>query len=91
MSEIFIARPGSLNPKDILALRKAGIVVVEANHEDVKFIRSTVEVSGGDMLKAALKALSSYAGTTNTGYATAAAMQREEFVKSLTALCEAQK
>lgn len=57
MSEIFIARPGSLRDVDKAALRKAGIVVVEANHEDVKFIRTTMEVDASEMLNCALKAL----------------------------------
>lgn len=91
MSEIFIARPGVLRNQDKAALRKAGIVVVEANHEDVKFIRSTMEVHGDAMLQAAIEALNSQSGTTSGGYATPAAHQREKFMQLLTGLVKAAK
>jgi hypothetical protein len=48
-----------LNQRDKAALRKAGVVCVEAeNPADVKLIEASgSEVSGGDMLFAALKGL----------------------------------
>lgn len=91
MSEIFIARPGVLRDQDKSALRKAGIVVVEANHEDVKFIRATVEVRGDALLHAAMEALNSQPGTSSTGYPTAAAHQREKFMQLFSKLIEASK
>lgn len=58
MAEVFIAPTGELSSRAISDLRKAGIVVVEAEHpERCTFIRSSEVVSGDDMLWAALDAL----------------------------------
>lgn len=81
MSEVFIARPGVLNETDKDGLRVAGILVVEANHEDVKFIRAQTVVSADEMLSAALSALTSQPGID----ATTATRQREKFVQLLAA------
>jgi hypothetical protein len=60
MAEILITKPGALNQRDRKVLRDAGVVVVEAESpSDVKLIAASgAEVSAGNMLFAALKALS---------------------------------
>lgn len=78
MAEIFIARPGCLTEQDKKMLRKAGVVVVEANHEDVKFIRSSAEVDSSDMLKIAMKAMNIRTGSYGND-------QRDAFVRLLNA------
>jgi len=90
MSEIFIARPGVLRDQDKAALRKAGIVVVEANHEDVKFIRAQTEVDGSAMLQAAMEALTSEPSTAGGSISTAS-RQREKFMQLLAHIIKASK
>jgi hypothetical protein len=78
MSEILITKPGALNQRDRALLRKSGVVCIEADSPtDVKLIAASgAEVSAGNMLFAALKALN-----TN-GYTSDA---REAFLKALVA------
>lgn len=57
-TSLFIAKPGTLSAADKKELRKAGIVVIEAaDPADFRFIRAEAEVSGSDMLFAAMEAL----------------------------------
>lgn len=78
MSAILVTKPNALNQRDRSLLRKNGVVVVEAeNPADVKLIAAEgAEVSGNDMLFAALKALSADSYSNNTN---------QVFVKALTA------
>ena len=59
MSEVFLCKKGAISSLAKHDLRKAGIVVVEAvDPADCQFIRATETVSGGEMLVAALTAMS---------------------------------
>lgn len=82
MAEILITKPGALNQRDRAALRKSGVVVVEAdNPSDVKLIdASGSEVSAGSMLFAALQAIQSDKYSENT---------HQVFVRGLVAAMEA--
>lgn len=58
MAEVFICPTGTVSPKSIRELRKAGVVVVETDDPSrCQFIRATEIVSSNDMLWAALSAL----------------------------------
>ena len=58
MAEVFLCKTGALRQRAVRDLRKAGIVVVEADEpKDCQFIRSTEVVSGSAMLVAALTAM----------------------------------
>lgn len=82
MAEILITKPGALNGRDRSTLRKAGVVVVEAESPaDVKLISAAgAEVSAGDMLFAALQAIHSDKYSDNT---------HQVFVRGLVAAMEA--
>ena len=60
MTQILVTKPGVLNLRDRSALRKAGVVVVEAEQpNEVKLISAEGEaLGGGDMLLACLRAIS---------------------------------
>lgn len=57
MSQILVTKPGALNQRDKAALRKAGVVCVEAdNPADVKLISTEgAELGASEMLYAAIK------------------------------------
>ena len=77
MAEIFVCPKGALTKKQIAALDAVGVVVVATDQpEQCRFIRATQEVTGTDMLWAALDALNSgtYSGTE---------AQRTKFSKNL--------
>ena len=59
MTQILVTKPDTLNQRDKAALRRAGVVVIEAdNPSDVKLIQANgAELSGGDMLYAAISAI----------------------------------
>jgi hypothetical protein len=75
MTRILVTRPGVLNQRDRAALRRAGVVTIEAERPaDVKLIEADgAEVSGGDMLFAAMKGLN----------LSGAISERAAFVKAL--------
>ena len=87
MAEILITKPGAPNQRDRSILRKAGVVVIEADSPgDVKLISASgAEVSSGNMLFAALQALQSdkYSENTNQVFiralVTAMEAAREEY------------
>ncbi len=59
MTQILVTKPDVLNQRDKAALRKAGVVVVEADDPSaVKLLQPDApEITGNDMLWAALKGL----------------------------------
>lgn len=58
MAELLIVKPRTLNAVDKAALRKAGVIVVEAaNPDEVRFIRAEQELAAGDLALAAMTAL----------------------------------
>lgn len=64
MAEILIVKPDTLTKADKAALRKVGVVVVEAaNPDDVRFIRAESELAAGDLALAAMKALAKASGS----------------------------
>jgi hypothetical protein len=66
MAEILITKPGVLSAADKAALRKAGIVPITAKEPDeVRFIRAELELDGGDLALAAMKALGHSSGIKN--------------------------
>lgn len=78
MAEVFLCRTGALTARALRDLRKAGIVVVEADEpKDCQFIRSSEVISGSAMLVAALTAIA-----TKREYAKATDV-REIFVGEL--------
>jgi hypothetical protein len=59
VSEIFVCKPGAVSGVDKTALRECGIVVVEMDDPSAfKLVSPTVELNAGDILTAALAALS---------------------------------
>lgn len=60
MAEILVTKPGVLNQRDKSALRKSGVVVVEAdNPTDVKLVSTDRgEITASGMLLACLRAIS---------------------------------
>ncbi len=60
MTQILVTKPGVLNQRDRSALRRAGVVCVEADQPgDVKLISADgPELAGGDLALAALRAIS---------------------------------
>lgn len=83
MAEILIVKPKTLNATDKAALRKAGVVVVEAvNPSEVRFLRAQSELAPSDLALAAMKALD------KCGYANNGA---ETFVKLVSVALEEQK
>lgn len=68
MSEpvILFVKPGAIRADDKAALATAGVIVVEVeNPQDVKLVRAHAELSGGEMLLAAAKAIEA-AGSTGS-------------------------
>lgn len=61
MTQILVTKPGVLNQRDRSALRKAGVVCVEADRpEEVRLIQAEgPALSGDDMLVAVLTAINS--------------------------------
>lgn len=58
MAEVFLCPTGALTRQTVKALRKAGVVVVEAEQpERCQFLRSSEILGSNDLLWAALKAL----------------------------------
>lgn len=58
MAEVFICKKGAVDARGVADLRKAGVIVVQAETpERCTFIRSSEVVSSDDMLWAALSAL----------------------------------
>jgi len=66
-----VTKPDTLNQRDKAALRRAGVVVVEAdNPSDVKLIQANgAELSSGDMLYAAISAIAKDRYTDNVAQA----------------------
>lgn len=59
MAEIFICKPGAIGAEDRTALRDAGVVVIELDDPaEFRLVRAQPELNAGDILKAALQALS---------------------------------
>jgi hypothetical protein len=57
-------KPGTLNAKDKATLRKAGVIVIEHdNPSELRLLRPSSELDGGDLLRAALTALMKRTGT----------------------------
>jgi dihydroxyacid dehydratase/phosphogluconate dehydratase len=68
MSEpsILFVRPKAISQRDKKLLREAGILIVEIDDpKNAKFIRAHSELTGSEMLKAALWAINQ-GGSTNT-------------------------
>jgi hypothetical protein len=85
MADVFLCKTGSIDNRSKAALRKAGVVVVEAeNPDDCRFIKASEVLSGDDMLWAATEALRRNFGYGNTGKA-----QREQFAFNLIGLIDA--
>lgn len=58
MADVFICQTGSLTARSLRDLRKAGVVVAEADDPShCQFVRAGEVVSGDDMLWAALSAM----------------------------------
>lgn len=76
MTQILVTKPGTLNQRDRASLRRAGVVVVEADDlSQVKLIQpSGNELPAHDMLFAAMQAINA------TGYAADA---RDAFAKAV--------
>lgn len=88
---IFICRRGSLADYSIVALQAVGIVVVEAdNPDECRFFRASQEISGGDMLWAAMRALNSQPQPEGKN-ATSATLQREKMIEFMVTLLESQR
>lgn len=76
MTEVLICPKDAIDAASVKELREAGVVVIQTNApEKCRFIRAGQEISGSDMLWAALKALQ--AGGNYTGTET----QRVAFTK----------
>jgi len=60
MAQILVTKPGALNQRDRAALRRAGVVCVEADDpSSVKLIQpGGAELGGSDLLLAAMRAIS---------------------------------
>lgn len=66
---ILFVKPKAIKAGDKTALRRAGVIVIEvANPADMRFVRAHAELTGSEMLTAAMKAISenqySYAAKT---------------------------
>ena len=80
MAEIFVCKPGAISAEDRSALREAGVVVVELDDpNEFRQVRAHPELSSGDILTAALTALS----PESDGGASSATRNRSEFVRLL--------
>lgn len=56
---ILFVKPKAISADDKASLKEAGVVVIEvANPHEVKLIRASSELSGGELLQAAAKAIS---------------------------------
>lgn len=87
MAEVFICPKGAITQPSKVALRKAGIVVVEADDPDrCTFIRASEVLSADDMLWAALSALNVKDGFGSDGKA-----QREALAKRLFQIVDAKR
>jgi len=85
MADVFLCRTGSIDARSKSQLRKAGVIVVEAdNPADCQFIRASSLVSGDDMLWAAMDALKREFGSYNKGE-----KQREQFTLNIFKLIDA--
>ncbi len=85
MSEVAIlpVKPGTLTKADKAELKKAGVIVVEhENPSELRLITPTTQVSSGDMLYCAMKALRASTGVS-------AQNQRETFAVLMANLIEA--
>jgi hypothetical protein len=72
---ILPVRTGTLKRKSILELKQAGVIVVEhPNPTELKLLRPTSEVDGGQLLKIAIQALCKKGEYGNKGE-----LQRETF------------
>lgn len=67
MTQILVTKPDALNAKDKSALRKAGVVCVEAEHpSEVRLIQAEgPALDASDMLLAAMRAIASDAYRDN--------------------------
>jgi len=73
---ILPVKPGSLSTRDIAALRKTGVTVIQ--HEDpgsLRLLRPHAQIDGSDLLACAMQAL--------TSGKVGARDQREEFTRSV--------
>lgn len=78
MAQILVTKPGALNQRDRAALRRSGIVCIEAdNPADVKLISTEgAELGGTDLLYAAMQGVRAggFAGSDAFSRAVAAAV-----------------
>lgn len=85
MADVFLCRTGAIDAVSKRALKRAGVVVVEAdNPADCQFIRASSLVSGDDMLWAAMDALKRNFGSYEKG-----SKHREQFAFNIVGLIEA--
>lgn len=65
LQTILPVKPGSINDADRAALKEIGVLVIEHEvPESIRLITPLTETSQAEMLKLAVKALSSYKGVT---------------------------
>lgn len=64
-TSILVTKPKQLNASDKEVLRKAGVIVIEAEDtQSIRFIKPNAEISGSDMFRAAMAGIARGNDTT---------------------------
>lgn len=81
---IFLCKTGTITQPSKVALRKAGVIVVEAEYPaDCSLMKTTMKLDGNQITGAALKALAHYRPHDDANRINVVGLAHAEFVKAI--------